>query len=626
VTIRVKDGRLRIGERLVPLISGEVHFWRLDPVAWDPILERMVEGGIPIVATYLSWRRHEPEPGRIDLSGQSDARLDVRRFVERCRGHGLYVHLKPGPWICSEEPNGGYPGWLLADTDLLALDAAGRPIVGYETPWEHPVPSYLHPRYLALARRWLRAVDDHIRDLVYPRGPIVMVQLDNEPSYAFRDSMYGADYHPLAIERFRRWALRRHGGLNALAWAWSTPLRSPGDIEPPRGPEPDSDVPGSGSRRRAHDWVDFRTWLLADHLRRLREIHVQAGLGAVLFTANYNEHLVETVPQDPGSLGRAVRGIAGPDLYFNPPLVTDDVVRLARTIALARAAREPLRWAPEIQAGIWRAPGRDRTNTDPTLDEQAFWLLAAVAFGLQGMNLYMLADRERWDLAPIAADGRKRGSWPSVQRAVGVLKALTEAGPMTPVSRVAVLVDREHQKDSFVALGSGRSPDAPDSGQPWQTLFRTLLDAGHLPTIWFGQLRPEADVEVVVCPPDATRSGGARDQVANWINEGELIEVNRRELSSGHLGTKLQQRGTVPPVRIALPDGLACLHRGSRGHVLFVVHWGHGSAEAAIQFADQSVTGTLVPLIAGEQRVAVRAGVAAVRVDPRSVGAYALLR
>ncbi|MER3406199.1 MAG: hypothetical protein C4289_14435, partial [Chloroflexota bacterium] len=130
--ISVQAGGLRIGDRFVPLLSGEVQFWRLDPAHWAPVLDAVRDAGIPIVATYLSWRRHAPDPERPpDFSGRNDPRLNVTGFLDLCRQQGLWVHLKPGPWICAEEPGGGYPDWLLAD-------AFGRNVPRARTRWIEP--------------------------------------------------------------------------------------------------------------------------------------------------------------------------------------------------------------------------------------------------------------------------------------------------------------------------------------------------------------------------------------------------------------------------------------------------------------------------------------------------------
>ena len=42
-----------------------------------------------------------------------------------------------------------------------------------------------------------------LEPLLYPAGPIVMLQVDNEGALYFRDGPYDQDYHPDAIALFR---------------------------------------------------------------------------------------------------------------------------------------------------------------------------------------------------------------------------------------------------------------------------------------------------------------------------------------------------------------------------------------------------------------------------------------
>lgn len=590
----IEDGELRLGQRRVPLLSGEIHFFRTEPHHWDRLLESAVDAGLPIVSTYLSWRRHEPRRGAVDLSGTTDPRLDVRRFVELCAAMGLLVHLKPGPWICAEEDGGGLPGWLLEDRDLWALDAAGQPILGYNPPWQHRVPSYLHPRYLAHAGRWLRAVDRHLAGLFYPDGPIILVQLDNEPSYAFHDAHLGFDYHPVVIERFRRWLLQRYGSPGAIGDAWAETVTSLGGVDAPRAPE-------QKPSRRGLDWVEFREWLIGEHLRRLRRYHETAGIGGAVFTANYNDHPIGSVPQDGWRIARAIKGTGGPDLYYVPPLTDEDIDRMARSIAIAKAHDPALPWAPEIQAGIWRAAGQP--TVDPMLEELELWWLAAVAFGLRGLNLYMLADRENWADAPLRVDGSHGPLMPVVQRLAALIRAIPGWGRLAPVSPVALYRDQDSWRRSYMSSGS-KGVSANGRGDPvadWNGAFSLLLRTGYFPVVWDSRSgEPTGMRAAIVAGPSAV--GPVRsDHLRRFAERGGLIievEPRRRAHRSGaprapkaervssadQLPGVLDRFGIAPPVIVDDPDTLAVLARSDESEVLFLVRRASEPATTLVRF------------------------------------------
>jgi len=105
------------GEKIF-LFSGEIHFWRIDPQYWEKCLCKLREAGLKIVSTYVSWCRHSISPIENDLIGKTDPRLNLRRFLQLCAKLEIWVHLKPGPWICAEELNGGYPVVITKEGNL----------------------------------------------------------------------------------------------------------------------------------------------------------------------------------------------------------------------------------------------------------------------------------------------------------------------------------------------------------------------------------------------------------------------------------------------------------------------------------------------------------------------------
>ena len=95
------------GDPVMPVMA-EFHFSRYPAEAWDEELAKIKAGGVDVISTYLFWNHHEEEEGVFDFSG----RRDIRRFVELCAKHDLYVWLRIGPWCHGEARNGGFPDWL----------------------------------------------------------------------------------------------------------------------------------------------------------------------------------------------------------------------------------------------------------------------------------------------------------------------------------------------------------------------------------------------------------------------------------------------------------------------------------------------------------------------------------
>lgn len=464
-------------------ISGEVQFWRLPPDQWAPILDTVHDLGIRHVATYLSWRRHESRRGALDFTS---AHLNLPRFLGLCAERGLNVHLKPGPWICAEEPGGGLPDWLLAEQSLTALDHAGQPVIGYNPPFRHPVPSYAASRYRTLAAQWLTAVWQVVADHARPGGIIDAIQLDNEPSLAFQDAMYRFDYHPEALERFRDFTLARHGDLTAVSQAWGCPLTQMSDLQPPRPGH--ADVLGGHER----DWIAYHEHYISDYLVFLRQTIVRLGGNHLTATVNLNTHPVRGLPQSGthivASLQAADPGasiVVGEDHYFEPPVDGSDLAQLDLGAALGMRSGTHLVWAPELQAGIWRSPGEEVDYPDPLEGELAAWWGLSFAYGYQGFNLYMLVNRENWQYAPIDEQGRLGPGAPALRNLISALRRISDLREYRPQPAANLIWDRHTQESAYAALGTQAHPSEPwtrkDSTRAWdETLHiaQSLTTAG----------------------------------------------------------------------------------------------------------------------------------------------------
>ena len=72
--------------------DGEFHYSRAPEDEWEEELLKMKSAGVQIISTYVIWIHHEEIEGEFDWSG----RKDLKRFVELCGKHGLYVIVRIG--------------------------------------------------------------------------------------------------------------------------------------------------------------------------------------------------------------------------------------------------------------------------------------------------------------------------------------------------------------------------------------------------------------------------------------------------------------------------------------------------------------------------------------------------
>jgi len=91
------------------LTSGSIHYFRVPRELWRDRLYKAKHAGLNTIQTYVAWNFHEQEEGRFDFTG----RRDIAQFISLCEEYGLYVVMRPGPYICSEWDFGGLPAWLM---------------------------------------------------------------------------------------------------------------------------------------------------------------------------------------------------------------------------------------------------------------------------------------------------------------------------------------------------------------------------------------------------------------------------------------------------------------------------------------------------------------------------------
>ena len=408
---------LRVGDREVPLHAGSMHYFRLERDAWRPAMRELAALGLPIVETYVPWQVHEIAPGNYDF-GRVDPRKDLRAFVELAGELGLYVFLRPGPHINSEMTWFGLPERIVYDKACQARSPSQGPVVLGFPPRMFPVPSYASRTYFTEVARWYEAVANEVRDLIYPNGPIVLLQVDNEASFYFRDAPYDQDYHPDAVEKLRDWVLAKHGSLEAAARAHRASYAKREDIVPPTRfdasdeAHEEREAPAYDTLGLHLDWAAFREDLITGAIREFKGMLDAVGLTGVPTTHNLPLGEISSPTSLPDL--EDVVDLVGLDYYHAR---REHRVVKRRTLYLAGTSR--LAIAPELGVGAppWFTP--------LSHEDSLYTAMVALAYGLRGLCLYMAVDRDRWYGAPIDAMGNPRLEAAAWKRLLGALESVS---------------------------------------------------------------------------------------------------------------------------------------------------------------------------------------------------------
>ncbi|MCK5113867.1 MAG: beta-galactosidase [Phycisphaerae bacterium] len=108
VNVTFDDRSYMIDNRRIWLVSGSIHYFRIPPDLWEDRLCKAKRAGLNCISTYVPWNFHEQREGKWDFSEQRD----IVKFVELAGQMGLYVILRPGPFIGGDWDFGGFPAWL----------------------------------------------------------------------------------------------------------------------------------------------------------------------------------------------------------------------------------------------------------------------------------------------------------------------------------------------------------------------------------------------------------------------------------------------------------------------------------------------------------------------------------
>lgn len=191
------ENQFLLNNKPLQIRSGEMHPARIPKAYWKHRIQMAKAMGMNTIAIYVMWNYHEEREGHFDFRTEN---RDIRHFIQLCQNEGLYVLLRPGPYVCGEWDMGGIPAYLLRDEDIVLR-----------------ANSQVAPRYMAAAKRYIQ----HLAQLIKPYmlaqgGPILMVQIENEFGSYGRDPQYLEELRQLWIENDIHGPFYTQDGLTQL--------------------------------------------------------------------------------------------------------------------------------------------------------------------------------------------------------------------------------------------------------------------------------------------------------------------------------------------------------------------------------------------------------------------------
>ena len=169
-----KAGDFTVGNRTFllngePFIvkAAELHYPRIPRPYWEHRIKMCKALGMNTICLYVFWNIHEQEEGQFDFTGNND----VAEFCRLAHKNGMYVIVRPGPYVCAEWEMGGLPWWLLKKKDIKLREQ--------------------DPYFMERVRIFEKKVGEQLASLTIQNGgPVIMVQVENEYGSYGEDKAY----------------------------------------------------------------------------------------------------------------------------------------------------------------------------------------------------------------------------------------------------------------------------------------------------------------------------------------------------------------------------------------------------------------------------------------------------
>ena len=150
------------------IISGEMHPARIPKAYWEHRIQMAKAMGCNTIAAYIFWNYHEQKEGIFHFTTEN---RNIADFIKICQQEGMWVLLRPGPYVCAEWDFGGLPPYLLKYPDIKVR--------------------CMDPRYMAATERYIAELAKQVNPLQFVNGgPILMVQVENEYGSYGNDKNY----------------------------------------------------------------------------------------------------------------------------------------------------------------------------------------------------------------------------------------------------------------------------------------------------------------------------------------------------------------------------------------------------------------------------------------------------
>jgi beta-galactosidase GanA len=410
--VEIVNNKLLVEGKHIPFISGEVHYWRMNPIYWDKILDRVKELGLNIIASYIPWEFHEYSEDKFDFNGHTNPQRDLAKFLELVKIKGLYLIIRPGPYIYSEWKNAGV-------TDKSAK---------YHR---------LHPEAIKLSKSYIKEVSNIIQPfLISNGGCIIGCQADNEidpfiTSFEFQLGFDGTG------GLFSEYIQEKYESIEELNKSWNSQYH---DFKEVKG-FLENRIENKYFWKRNKDSIKFIHWYVEKYAKWCIDEFKNNGIdvpfilnGYPWFETHDYKKLQTLVP------------LVGVDIYpANEYSARDGEHQSFYEILKVITSLTDFPFIMEFEAGIWH--GFHYSTGILKSNHYRLSALTALMAGIKGWNWYMIVDRDNWYMSPINPKGMLRKELAGTFKNIIEIFKKINPSDMQKVTNIGLVIDNQQLND-----------------------------------------------------------------------------------------------------------------------------------------------------------------------------------
>jgi len=261
-------------------------------------------------------------------------------------------------------------------------------------------------------KRYIYALTQVIKNYIYPKGPVILVQLDNQLSFGHNYDPFKADYSEHTLNSlYPEFLRKKYDQIQNLNKEWKEKYKNFEEVKAPKSLR----IKFPHNLPKYFDWIEFREEYLVNFLKGLRELFVSFEVSPYFFTdvfcnknfsLPFNWHLLNKdeilAGVDVGTKG--TQGIMCNYLT---------VYRHLRHFV----ASSHFPWASLLHTGHWSDRPEEEKKYLPSSSELTkFILLTSLSAGIKGFSHYMFVERDHWYGSPLGNDGAIQSSYEVIKK------------------------------------------------------------------------------------------------------------------------------------------------------------------------------------------------------------------